>query len=381
MQIKKITILNFDLSGNSLGRAYILAKALSRSFEVKIFGPAKKGDIWKPLRDSDIKIEKIPFNRFPLLLFKLPGILRKIDGDLVYAAKPRFTSFGFGLLKKFFSKTPLILDIDDWEVGFYLKKGFLSRLVKFLHVENPNGFFWTWLLQFFIDRADGKTTVSTFLKDRYGGELIAHAKDTDFLDPERFKGDDSRKRLGLEDKKTVMFLGTPREHKGVEDALQAVLMINDPDLIMVIVGGDPDGDYEKRLKALGGDRLLMIGQIPFKDIPGYLPAADMVVVPQRQTTDTTGQVPSKILDAMSMARPIISTKVSDIPKILNGCGIVVCPESPEEISNAIQWVLSNPEEAARMGENARENCIIYYSLKTIGTCLEKIVREVIEDSK
>jgi glycosyltransferase involved in cell wall biosynthesis len=125
----------------------------------------------------------------------------------------------------------------------------------------------------------------------------------------------------------------------------------------------------------------MIGQIPFKDIPGYLPAADMVVVPQRQTTDTTGQVPSKILDAMSMARPIISTKVSDIPKILNGCGIVVCPESPEEISNAIKWVLSNPEEAARMGENARENCIIYYSLKTIGTCLEKIVREVIENRK
>ena len=84
---------------------------------------------------------------------------------------------------------------------------------------------------------------------------------------------------------------------------------------------------------------------------------------------------------MSMARPIISTEVSDIPKILNGCGIVVRPESPEAISNAIQWVLSNPEEAARMGENARENCIIYYSLKTIGTCLEKIVREVIEDSK
>ena len=43
---KKITILNFDLSDNSLGRAYLIAKALSGDFEVEIAGPAIKGYIW-----------------------------------------------------------------------------------------------------------------------------------------------------------------------------------------------------------------------------------------------------------------------------------------------------------------------------------------------
>jgi glycosyltransferase involved in cell wall biosynthesis len=379
--IKKITVLSFDLSDNSLGRAYILGQALSDSFDVKIAGPAKKGDIWKPLRNSDIKITKVPYSRFPFLFFKLPVILKEIDGDLVYAVKPRFTSFGFGLLKKFLSKTPLILDIDDWEVGFYLKKGFWSRLSKFLNFSNPNGFFWTWLLEFFIGCADRKTTVSTFLRDRYGGEIIIHAKDTDLLDPERFKGDDLRNRLELESKKTVMFLGTSRKHKGVEDALQAVLMIDDPDLIMVIVGGDPHGDYEKRLKKLGGNRLLMIGHIPVKDIPRYLLVADIVVVPQRQTTDTVGQIPSKLLDAMSMARPIISTKVSDIPEILNGCGIIVDPESPEAISSAVRWLLANPEKAVFLGEKARVRCMERYSLKTIRERLKIVIGEVIENSK
>ncbi len=379
--VKKITILNFDLSDNSLGRAYLLGQALSGFFDVKIVGPAKKGGIWQPLRNSDIQITCVPYSRLPLLLFQLPGILNEIDGDIVYAVKPRLTSFGFGLLKKFFSNTPLLLDIDDWEVGFYMKKGFWSRFAKFLNLSNPNGFFWTWLLQFFIDFADKKTTVSTFLKDRYGGEIVPHAKDTELMDPDKFEGNDLKKRFGLEGKRTVMFLGTPREHKGVEDALQAVLMIDDPNIIMMVVGGNPEGDYENKIRKLGGDRLIMIDPIPVKKMPKYLLLADVVVVPQRQTADTAGQVPSKLLDAMSMARPIISTRVSDIPEILDGCGLIVAPESPEAISSAIKWFFANPEEAVFMGKKARVRCMEHYSMKTIKEQLIRLTGEVIANSK
>lgn len=373
----KITILNFDLSDNSLGRAYILGQALSDHYEVKIVGPAKKGDIWEPLRKSDIKITKVPHKRFPFLLFKLPSILKEIDGDIIYAVKPRFTSFGFGLLKKLFSKTPLILDIDDWEVGFYLKKGVLSRLSRFVHIFNPNGLFWTWIMQFFIRYADGITITSTFLKEKYGGEIIAHGKDTDLFDPELFKSDDLKKQIGIDGKKTVMFLGTPREHKGVEDALKAVLMIDSPDLLMVVVGANLGGDYEKRLKSLGGNRLVLIGQIPFNEVPMYLMLADVVVVPQRRTLDTVGQIPSKLLDAMAMAKPIIATRVSDIPEILNDCGILVEPNSPEELFKAIRWVIDNPEKATQMGLKARERCIKQFSLTSIRKRLQHIVGELI----
>jgi len=41
----KISILNFDLSNNSLGRSYILAQALSDAYDVSILGPAIKGSI------------------------------------------------------------------------------------------------------------------------------------------------------------------------------------------------------------------------------------------------------------------------------------------------------------------------------------------------
>lgn len=379
---RKIVILNFDISNNSLGRAYILWQALSQTHDVEIIGTSKRGIIWEPLKDSNIPIKIIPFYKFPLLFFKLPKILKEINnGDIIYALKPRFTSFGFGLLKKIFDKTPLILDIDDWEVGFYMRKNFWSRLLKFLNISNPNGLFWTWILQFFIKFADKKTTVSKFLQNLYGGEIIPHAKDTDYLDPERFRNNDLREQLKLVDKKIVLFLGTPRAHKGVEDAVQAVLMIDDPNLIMVIIGADPTGDYEKRLIQLGGLKLRLIEYIPIQDLPKYLMLADIVVIPQKHTPDTVGQIPSKLFDAMAMAKPIISTKVSDIPEILQGCGIIVNPESPIEIRDAILWILKNPEKAHLMGLKAREKCIKYYSLQSIKEKLKRIIGELLEDKK
>ncbi len=374
--LKKITILNFDLSDNSLGRAYILAQALSVDYDVKIVGPARKGEIWEPLRNSDIKMIQLPHRKFPRLFCEIPSILKAIDGDLIYAVKPRFTSFGFGIVKKFFSKTPLMLDIDDWEIGFYLKKKFWSRLLKFMNLANPNGLFWTWVMQFFIPYADGITTVSTFLQNKFGGEIIPHAKDTAILDPKRFKNNVLKKQLGISGKRVVMFLGTPRAHKGVEDALKAVLMIGDPNVIMLIVGANLAGDYEKSLTEMGGDSLLMIGKIPLGDVPRYLMLADIVVIPQRQSPDTVGQLPSKLFDAMAMARSIISTRVSDIPQILGNCGIIVNPETVEGMSRAIKWILDNPEQAAHMGMQARLRCVELYSLASIRKKAAKLVKEV-----
>jgi len=374
-------ILNFNLSDNSLGRAYLLAQMLSRDYEVRITGPLIKGKIWEPLRNSEIPFTVLPYAKFPALLFKLPCILKEIDGELIYAIKPRFTSFGLALLKKMVSHTPVILDIDDWEVGFFLKKGFLSRLSRLTHILNPNGLFWTWVLEFFVPLADRVTTVSSFLQSRFGGDIIPHAKDISILNPELVRTDRLRMELGLEGKRIVMFCGTPREHKGVEDALKGVLMIDDPNLVMVVVGANLEGEYENRLREIGGERLIMVGFRPLGEIPHYLGMADVVVVPQRDTPDTVGQIPSKLLDAMAMGRPVISTSVSDIPEILDGCGIIVPPGSPEAIRDALVWIIANPDEARLLGIKARERCIALFSMETVRKRLKEIVDGLLRERR
>ena len=101
--------------------------------------------------------------------------------------------------------------------------------------------------------------------------------------------------------------------------------------------------------------------VPFNDIPQYLHAADLVVLPQKKNSQSYGQIPAKLFDAMAMAKPIIASNVSDMALILENCGIIVEPGDISTLAEKITWVFSNPKEAEKIGIRARTKCIEKYS--------------------
>ena len=119
-----------------------------------------------------------------------------------------------------------------------------------------------------------------------------------------------------------------------------------------------------------------MGEIPFDDVPRVLAAADVVAVPQRATTDTLGQVPAKLIDAMAMARPIVTTDVSMIPAILDGCGAVVPPGDPRALAGAIARLLADPASAGDLGRRARQRCVARYSFTAARAILFPLIDEV-----
>jgi glycosyltransferase involved in cell wall biosynthesis len=370
----KISVLAFDLSGNAVGRAELLARLLAPRYRVSIVGPQVGPEVWPPTAGSTVERRPVHTGRHPGFLLQLPALLRLADGDLLYASKPRPTSFGVALLARALRPRPLLLDIDDWEVGFYHHPAFWHRVGRALRLLDPNGLSWTWLMEQRIAAADAMTVASRFLQDRFGGTLIAHARDTEAWDPARYDPGETRAALNAEGASLVMFLGTPRAYKGVDDLVEAVRLLGHP-AVLALVGVNLATVEARRWASLPFVRV--VGKIPFDDVPRYLMAADVVAVPQRATPATAAQVPAKLFDAMALARPIVSTAVSMIPEILDGCGLVVPPGDVPALAEALRRLLDDRALADALGQRARERCEAEYSFRAVGDRLFSVVDTVL----
>jgi glycosyltransferase involved in cell wall biosynthesis len=302
------------------------------------------------------------------------ALAAQADGDLLYASKPRPTSYGAALLARRRRVRPLLLDIDDWEVGFFRRSDAWGTLGRSLNLGNPNGLPWTWLMERLVPRADALTVASRFLERRFGGTLVPHVRDTEAWDPARFDRAAARAALGLGAERVVMFLGTPRGHKGVDDLVDAVGAIGG-DARLVVVGADAASTAGRRWSAHPWVRL--VGEIPFDRVPQHLIAADVVAVPQRATSDTVGQVPAKIFDAMALGRPIVSTAVSMIPEILDGCGVLVPPGDAVALASALKRLLDDPGSAEEIGRRARARCQAHYSFASARAALFPVVERAL----
>jgi len=369
----KVSVLAADLSDNATGRADLLARLLSARYDVEVVGPRFGADVWMPAREGAIPQRSVRAGRYPGFARHIPALLDLVDGDVIVASKPRATSFGLALLARARRRRPLVLDIDDWEIGFFSRSGPWGRIGRALNVANPNGLPWTWLAEKLVSRADAITVASRFLERRFGGTLLPHVRDTEAWDPGRYDRAATRRRLGVDGEKVVMFLGTPRGHKGVDDLVEAVGSLG-PGVILALVGVDAARSGAQRWSAPAYVRVT--GEIPFDDVPRYLIGADVVVVPQRDTMDTVGQVPAKLFDAMALARPIVSTSVSMIPEILEGCGVVVEPGNVGALAGAIKRLLDNPVDAADLGRRARERCESRYSFRVARATLFPLIEKL-----
>ena len=323
----KISIICFDLSHNALGRAYLLGKVLSRHYQVEILGfifPQYGNSIWNPCDTGEFKYKHFKGCSFPKFFLSVMQMIKHISGDVIYALKPRAPSYGTSLLAKLLYRKPVVLDIDDLEYSWTSHDKGIAGLKSIL---NPTAIVQTKIVDKLVYFADHITTVSTVLKERYGrGTIVPHGKDTNLFDPNKFDREKLRVHFDLQHFKIIMFLGSPRPHKGLEYILEAIDILGRKDIRFLIIGKGADTQYDAKLKKIGREKLVFMNPVLFYEVPKFLSLADLIVLPQKNSLEASGQIPAKVFDAMAMAKPIIATDVSDLPEILNGCGIIIEPD-------------------------------------------------------
>ncbi|MBP5975873.1 glycosyltransferase family 4 protein [Brasilonema sp. CT11] len=379
----KFSLIVSDLSGGGSVRAFLLAQVLKKlNHEVEILGFLFGKELYA-IPPNGIKIVSVPGKNYPEFLSYSRQVLEKIDGDIIYAVKPKVTSFGLSLLKKISSRRPLLLDMDDWELSWYggmewkyrpnLKQLARDILKKDGALRFPDHPLYIQWMESLVRKADAVTIDTQFLQERFGGIYLPNGKDTAMFDPSIYDSKASRIRYDLDDYRILMFPGAPRPHKGVEDVLMALDRLNQSDLRLVIVGGSPYDDYDDKLIQRWGRWIIKLPKCPVEVMPEVVAAAHIVVVPQRDTIIARAQFPLKLTDGMAMAKPVLSTRVGDIPEILGETGYLVAPGSPEQIAQQIDFIFENLESANERGFKARERCINKYSLETMASTLESVI--------
>lgn len=381
----RIAILAPDASGNCMGRAHVLARALEPRHAVSIVGPEFGDGVWEPLRGEGLDVRTIPFG-YPF--WRLPELRRLdalVEGDVLLASKPLATSFGVARRLARARGLPLLLDVDDWESGFVRARweaagpgGRLRQLAS--SALKPQGSLALWngpRLERRAGEADAVTVSNRFLQERFGGTLVRHGRDVAAFDPARVDAAAERARRSIApDERVVAYFGTIAPYKGVDDLVDAVARIPDPAVRLLLIGVGDDR-YSRAAVARGrsrlGDRCRTIGRRPLAEAPRLLALADVVAIPQRDTPATRGQMPAKLFDAMAAGRPTVATAVSDIPEALGGCGWVVPPGDPPALAAAIAEALADPAAARERGARARARAIERFSWEAMGEALEGVL--------
>ena len=186
--------------------------------------------------------------------------------------------------------------------------------------------------------------------------VIPCGVDLEVFDPLRVADGrgDRRRAWGIpEDAVVAGYLGRFTRVKRVDLLIEALRTLPEGDRPdFVVLGGDgPTMSLARSMVDLDPwlrERCHFLGTI--HDAPEFLAAIDYLVLP----TEVEG-LPNVILEAMAMVRPVVSTRVSDIPAIIDGAGVVAEPGDATALAEAIRVMQRRTaDERRRLGEAGRK---------------------------
>jgi glycosyltransferase involved in cell wall biosynthesis len=148
----------------------------------------------------------------------------------------------------------------------------------------------------------------------------------------------------------ILFLGFPFKRKGVDILIQSFNQISEkyPDLSLRIVGYCPDlGPY----KELAGqnNRISFHPGVPHEQAVELIANCTLFVLPSRAEG-----VPRALIEAMALSKPVVATRVSGIPCLIQdgSNGLLVEPDDVNDLATKMDHLLEDPELARRLAEES-----------------------------
>lgn len=274
--------------------------------------------------------------------------------ELVIAIAPALLSVFTAWLAARFVGAKLWVHLQDFEVeaalatGLLGQRGLAARLALKLEA---------WLLR----RADRISTISPQMCARLIAKGVAPAKVLELRNwaDTRFKPDpkgaaELRREWGLGERKVLLYSGNIARKQGIEVLIDAAWLLQQRhDLVFVICGEGPNRAVLATM-AEGLENVWLFDLQPVDRMGALLELATLHLLPQiAGAADLV--LPSKLTNMLASGKPVVATAVmgTGLAQEVEGCGLVVPPEDPSALADAIAELVDDPLRCAKLGAVSR----------------------------
>jgi glycosyltransferase involved in cell wall biosynthesis len=324
--VKKVTIISWDLCRNHFSKPFALAEALSRDYQVQLISfRFFEEEIFPPLAGVKPEFETVYFQGrdFPEFFDTIKKALDAINGDVIYAVKPRMPSLGVALLANQLKGIPVILEINDLEtvVGSpkqgdrHVETGLDSLDFGGKALLSPYSDLWSQVMDPLAKQTRTLVTHNKNLDRHFGGRCLymRNLKDEAVYNPANYDRKTVRAELGFDEgDRVILFGGLLRKHKGIYELVELVERLADPRYKLLFVGSRPTPDQKQLIDKFGNQ----VRVLPPQDREAMARinlAADLVILWLNPDVPASHyQFPYKATDAFAMGPAIIANDISDL---------------------------------------------------------------------
>jgi len=197
--------------------------------------------------------------------------------------------------------------------------------------------------------------------------------------------DGLRKRLGLNGKTVILFLGGLYRGRHPELLVKALpnIIRQVRDAKVLFVGEGPEkSKVVSLIRSLGvSDSVKFVGGVEHSDIHKFISLAHVAVGPLTITPYPSiyGATPLTVLEYMASEKPVIVCRGAVSENLVtNGYnGIVLNPGDVNELSSAVVNLINDQRLAKSIGRNARRHIENVYSWDVLITKLERVLNSLV----
>lgn len=355
---RRALIVTPSLGENSLGRTMVTWSLLSElGWEVEVIA-LEKVDIWQPIAGTAFAdaCRGLNSQNSAGRAEELTDLVAR--NDVLIATKALPQSFGVLAPIVHGAGRRMILDYDDpdqevwspysvplWRVSARWARHSLialqmARVARWRHRLNGD-------LEYIVSNPE--------LQRSHGGTIIPHVRTIGPSGAEH-----------TSETPTVAFIGTARQHKGINEIREAVSSFG-PDRFRLVVTDEAPVDARENEN--------WVGRLPFDAAMGLLRSSDIAVIPSKATPFTQGQLPAKLIDGMMAGRLVIASDLPPIRWALDNAGILYEAGDQPALRAALERG-ADPATRRALGGRARERAIERFSTEACLPAMKAVLARV-----